>query len=230
MPVIAPIAIGTATKLYGAYNANQQQKKSEKALRELRRNPMARYQVDPKIANMYQQAASEASAPMGFGGAAESGFRNQLAKNLRGRYMNAMSMGGGSSAKGINAVLAGQETDALTNYAVANENMMRGSRNAALGRMGQYAGQFQRTADQNTSNDINYRTMLERALGESVSSQRDYKQNMFNSLGSDLITAGIYGMGTGTDKTVVEDDIVGAYGDRFYTPLRTSNRPVNFRR
>ena len=203
MPVIAPIAVGAATKLYGAYNADKQQKKSERALRELRNKPMARFQVDPKIAAMYQQAAGEASTPRGFGGSAESGFRNQLARSMRGRFANAMSMSGGSGARGINAVLAGQEADALTNFATADENIRRGNRNASLSRMGQFAGQYQRTADQNTSNDINYRMQLERALGEGVSSQRDYKQNMFNSLGSDLITAGIYGMGdTGVDKTV----------------------------
>jgi len=200
MPVsTAALAIGAGVKLYGAYNANQQQKKSQRALDQLRNNAMARYSVDPKIAGMYQQAASEASAPRGFGGSAEAGFRNMLAKNMRGRFMNATTIGGGSSARGVNAVLAGQEGDALTNYATANENMMRGNRNAALGRMGTYAGQYQRTADQNTGNDINYRMQLERALGEGVRSNRDYQQNMLGSMGSDLITAGMSNGDSGDD-------------------------------
>ena len=190
MPVTLAL-IGGGAKLYGAYNANQQQKKSQASLNQLRTNAMARYQIDPRIAKIYEQASSEASAPRGFGGSAEAGFRNQLAKGMRGRFMNATTIGGGSSARGVNAVLAGQEGDALTNYATANENMMRGSRNAAFGRMGTAANQYQRTADQNTGNDINYRMQLERALGEGVRSNRDYQQNFLGSMGSDLITAGI---------------------------------------
>jgi hypothetical protein len=131
--------------------------------------------------------------------------------------MNATTIGGGSSARGVNAVLAGQEGDALTNYATANENMMRGSRNAAFGRMGTAANQYQRTADQNTGNDINYRMQLERALGEGVRSNRDYQQNMLGSMGSDLMTAGIYGMGKKSSpsgdyqKPLVTESMPGGY-------------------
>lgn len=225
MPVTLAV-IGGGAKLYGAYNANQQQKKSQRALDQLRTNPMARYSVDPRIAGMYQQAASEASAPRGFGGSAEAGFRNMLAKNMRGRFMNATTVGGGSSARGVNAVLAGQEGDALTNYATANENMMRGNRNAALGRMGTYAGQYQRTADQNTGNDINYRMQLERALGEGVRSNRDYQQNFLGSMGSDLITAGIYGMGKRSPSTIITPP--GSPSGDYQKPLVTEAMPGGY--
>ena len=205
---IGMAAVGTGAKLASIPGSFINQRKSQRALDALRNQKMARYSVDPRIAKIYEQASSEASAPRGFGGSAEAGFRNQLTKGMRGRFMNALTVGGGSSARGVNAVLAGQEGDALTNYATANENMVRGNRNAAFGRMGTAANQYQRTGDQNTANDINYRMQLERALGESIRSEKDYRRNMLGSAGSDLLTAGIYnGFGSKTTPAIPTDTL-----------------------
>jgi hypothetical protein len=43
--------------------------------------------------------------------------------------------------------------------------------------------------------------MLERALGQGIQSQRDFRTNMLSGLGSDLITAGVMGMDDGDGLT-----------------------------
>jgi len=201
--------IGGAAKVGTAVAAGVRARKARKALKDLQGKPISRYTVDPKIKDMYEQAASEASAPRGFGGSTVSGFKNMLAKGSRGRFANAISTAGGSSSRGVNAVLAGQEGEALTGFTTANEGIVRGNRGAAFGRMGSGASQFQRTGDHNTSQDINYRMMLERALGEAASSNRDSMTSSFNSIGSDLISAGASGLmdsGYSTGKSIPRVD------------------------
>jgi hypothetical protein len=206
MAALATTALvaGAAAKGASAIAAGVRAKKARKSLAELQKKKMERYSVDPKVKQIYEQAAMEAAAPRGFGGSAVSGFRNMLAKSNRGRFANAISLSGGSGARGVNAVLAGQQGEDMTNFATANENIMRANRNQALNRMQQGASQFQRTRDQNTANDINYRMLLERALGGAVSSNRDYMTNTISGLGSDLITAGIMGF---DGKSVQGEDI-----------------------
>jgi hypothetical protein len=200
-PFTASLIVGGASKLASLPSSYSDQMKLERRLKSLQGQPMSRYTIDPKIENLYRQSIGEASNPEGFGGATTSNFRQQLARMQRARFGAARSMGGG--ARGINAVLAGQELDQLNQFAVGDENLRRSNRLGALGRAGSYAGQFQAMRDRNTSFDQNYRLQLERALGQSIASQKDYRRNMLSGMGSDLITTGISGMmgGNAMDKT-----------------------------
>ena len=200
-PFTASLIVGGASKLASLPSSYSDQMKLERRLKALQRQPMARYSIDPKIEGLYRQSIGEASNPEGFGGATASNFRQQLARMQRARFGAARSMGGG--ARGINAVLAGQELDQLNQFAVGDENLRRSNRLGALGRAGNYAGQFQAMRDRNTSFDQNYRLQLERALGEGIRSQRDYRRNLLSGMGSDMITTGISGMmgGNAMDKT-----------------------------
>lgn len=189
---------GGASKLIGMADSAISQRRLERQLKDLNKTPMARYSISPEIENLYRQSIGEASNPRGFGGAAYSGFRKNLGGIQRGRFANAMNMSGGSGSRAINAVLGGQELDALGNYYTADENIRRGNRQSALGRSQGFASQFQRTRDMNTSNDINYRQNLERAIGGGIASQKSYRNNMLGGLGSDLITSGfMQGFGGG---------------------------------
>lgn len=183
--------VGLAAKAYGAVDSYRNQKRLEGQLRELRKTPMARYTIDPKIRDVYAKALEDASNPEGFGGATISNFRNQLGQNIRGRFRNALSMSGGSGARGINAVLNSQGLDAINQFAVADEGIRRGNRMSGLNRSMSLASQFQNTRDRNTQFEQNYRLMTERALGEGIQRQRDYRNNMISGAGSDLISAGL---------------------------------------
>ncbi len=255
-PISAGLAaVGAISKLSAIPISIRSQRLLEKQLKGLQSQKMARYSIDPKIAKLYEQSIGEASNPEGYGGATYGNFRSALGRNLRSRYMQARSMGGG--ARGINAVLSGQGLDAINQYAAGDEGMRRSNRIGALGRAGSYASQFQNIRDRNTSFDQNYRLQLERGLGEGIRSQKDYRRNLFSGMGNDLLSAGVMGSIYGNDSTDVEEDVVGvgrgvtpellspqsryylnrnpfipesAYGDRRYTPPLTSDKPVNFRR
>ena len=193
---------GGAAKAAGAVDSIISQRRLERQLKDLNKTPMARFQVDSKVEDLYRQSVGEASNPRGFGGAAYSGFRKNLGSIQRGRFANAISASGGQGSRAINAVLGGQELDSLGNYYAADENIRRGNRQSALGRSQGFASQFQRTRDANTSNDINYRMQLERGLGEGIRSQKDYRRGMLSSMGGDLLTAGImqgFGGGDGVE-------------------------------
>ncbi len=193
---------GGAAKAAGAVDSIISQRRLERQLKDLNKTPMARFQVDSKIEDLYRQSVGEASNAKGFGGAAYSGFRKNLGGIQRGRFANAMNMSGGQGSRAINAVLGGQELDSLGSYYQADENLRRSNRLGALGRSGTYANVFQNIRNQNTSNDINYRMQLERGLGEGIRSQKDYRRNMLSSAGGDLLTAGImqgFGGGDGVE-------------------------------
>ena len=192
-PITAGIMAGAglAAKAYGGVQSYRNQRKLEGQLRDLQKTPMAKFEIDPKIEKLYSQSMSEASSPIGYDAATLSNFRSSLARNLRSRYKNAMNISGGSGARGVNAVLAGQELDALGKYAAGDESMKRQSRLGALNRGMSLASQFQNVRDRNTSFNQNYRLMVERALGEGIQRQRDYRNNLISGAGSDLISAGI---------------------------------------
>ena len=202
-PVSATMAgLGLAAKAYGGVQSYRMQRKMENQLRDLQKTPMAKYTIDPKVRGLYEQSIAEASKPEGYGGATVSSFRQGIGRNIRGRFRNAMSVSGGSGSRGINAVLNSQGMDAYNQFAVGDENLRRSNRNMALNRSQGYANQFQNIKDRNTSFDQNYRLQTERALGEGIRSQRDYRTNMISGAGNDLITAGI------------------GYGDNFALPER----------
>ena len=145
---------------------------------------------------------------------------------MRGRFGNAVSMGGG--ARGINAVLAGQEGDALGNFYAGDEAIRRANRQTGMGRMGTAASVSQAVRDRNAQQKLNYRLMLEQALGGSIRSNKDYINNMIGGLGSDLITAGadMDGGGIGEEEQVLGGDLDFSQPE---TPMlrRMSPRDIN---
>lgn len=189
MPVsLALLGVGLVGKGISAYNSNQQEKKLRKQLAEQQKTPYQRYSVAPQIQNAYSQAYGESSAPRGYTGAQTGSFRAQLGQMLSSRFGAATNASTGSSGKAINSILGGQETQAINQFAANDPTEM--NRRAALGRMGQYAGQFQRTQDQNTNFDQQYKLQTERALGSSIASQRNYRQNLMSGAAGQLLGVG----------------------------------------
>ena len=88
--------------------------------------------------------------------------------------------------------MAGQEGDALGSFYAGDEAIRRANRQTGMGRMGTAASVSQAVRDRNAQQKLNYRLMLEQALGGSIRSNKDYINNMIGGLGSDLITAGAY--------------------------------------
>lgn len=181
--------VGAATRAYSAYKSGQAEDQAQNNLNELYKTPAPRYKVNPRISGLYDQAIGEASNPQGYTGAQTTNFRQQLGQILKSRFTNATSLSGGNSSRAIAGVLGGQETDAINKFAAGNPT--NSNRLAALSRAGGYAHDFQSVDNNNTSQDINYRTRVENAYGNTIASQRNYRQNLLTSTGNDLIgTAG----------------------------------------
>jgi hypothetical protein len=199
---LALAAVGAGAKVVGMIDSYSQQKKAERELAKLSAEKRKRYEVTPEIRAGYEQAMGDASTRRGYGGATLSNFRRKLGQTLSAKGRMANNISGGSSARGVNAVLAGQETAALGDFYAGEEAFANQNRERAIGRKGQYENLYQRIADENTQQDINYRNMLEQAYGSSIRSQRDYRLGSLSSLGTDLITAGVmkYNPDNGTNK------------------------------
>jgi len=226
------MAAGAGAKLYGVGQSIASERRLRRDLDRLNQTPYARYSVDPKLAKLYEQSIGEASAPEGFGGAEIANFRNNLGRMQRGRFATARNMTGGRGSRAINSVLNNQGMDAIGNFYAGDAGMRRTNRMSALSRSQGLAGQFQAARDRNTGFEQNYRLQTERALGQGIRGQRDFRNNMLSGLGSDLITGSMAygdfgGGGTGGDGM----DMSGTAGsDNLYTPsgrasmLSTRNR------
>lgn len=196
--------VGAATRAYSAYKSGQAEDQAQNNLNELYKTPAPRYKVNPRISGLYDQAIGEASNPQGYTGAQTTNFRQQLGQILKSRFTNATSLSGGNSSRAIAGVLGGQETDAINKFAAGNPT--NSNRLAALSRAGGYAHDFQNTDNTNTSQDINYRTRVENAYGNSIASQRNYRQNLLTSTGNDLIGTAGYLLPSGLGKKAIPDD------------------------
>jgi hypothetical protein len=196
------MAAGAASKLYGVGESIASERRLRRDLYRLNQTPYARYSVDPKLAKLYEQSIGEASAPEGYGGAEIANFRNNLGRMQRGRFATARNMTGGRGSRAINSVLNNQGMDAIGNFYAGDAGMRRTNRMSALSRSQGLAGQFQGIRDRNVAFDQNYRMQTERALGQGIRGQRDFRSNMLSGLGSDLITGAMaYGDFGGDDNT-----------------------------
>ena len=201
----AAIGAGVVSKGVGMLSSYAQQKKAERDLAKLTSTPRARFGVSPQVRGLYEQALTDATNPRGYGGAALSSYRSRLGQLMANKYRQASSLGGG--ARGVNAVLAGQEADALGSMYAGDEAMKQSNRNMALVRASQGASAYQRILDANTQQDISYRNLLEQSLGNSIRGQRDYRLGTLSGLGNDLITGGLmYAGGIGGNGT---EDVTG---------------------
>ncbi len=194
LPLVS-LGAGAIAKGIGAVNSIQAQKRLEKRLRDLEAKPLEEYTIDPALKGAYSQALGEASSPTGFTGNQLGAYRQRLAQMRRARLGSVRNMTGGSGGRAVNAILGGQELNALNDMALADANLALSNRNNALNRSMTLGGQSQNIRNMNTQTRLNRRLMLEQALGQGIRSQRDYRMNMLGGLGTDLLTIGAFGLG-----------------------------------
>ena len=203
---LAMMGIGAVAKGAGAVDSYFQQRKAQRQLDALGREALPMYSVNPAIARLYSGAVGEVARPEGYSGAERGMFQQNLARGLNTQAANARSMGGGSMSRAISGVLAGNQLNQLNQFAAQDAGLARQNRNAAYSRLMGAANTMQGIGNQNTSMLANRRLRQEELLGQAIASQRAYRTNALNSLGSDLTTAGTYGLmgggfGGGGEKT-----------------------------
>lgn len=173
----------TATATYTPFRVAlgvSQYYKANKALKELEKTPMARYNITPEQTRSYNRA--ENMANVGFTGAEKAAFNQQVASSQNRAFRNALNVGGGNAARGISGALGASRLSALNNFAANDASLKR--RNVA------YADQVGRglTNQRNTqtAQDIAYRMELERTLGRARSLGIE---NIANAMGGQALMA-----------------------------------------
>ena len=188
------MGLGAAAKGAGAIGSYYQQRKAQRQLDELGRQALPEYSVNPAIARIYSGALGDISSPQGFSGAERASFEQSLGRGLNTQAASARSMGGGSMSRAISGALSGNQLGQYNQFAAQNAGLARQNRNAAYSRLMGAANTMQGISNQNISMAANRRMQQENLLGQAISSQRAYRTNLLNSLGSDLTTAGTYGL------------------------------------
>ena len=205
---LTAMGVGAASQGIGALFSYFNQRDAQRQLDELSKQPLPRYSVNPAVSRIYGGAMRGIAQPQGFTGGQRAMYNQDIAQGLNAQYNNARSMGGGSLSRAISGSLAGNRLNAYNQMAGQDAQLARQYQNAAYSRMLGAANTMQSVQDRNTAVDVNRRLQEENALADAITSNRDYRRNMLNQLGSELGTYGMYtalgygkGTGTGTDDS-----------------------------
>lgn len=209
MPPFDPISLGlmglgVAAKGAGAIGSYYQQRKAQRQLDALGREALPQYSVNPAISRIYSGALGQIASPQGYSGAETANFQQNMARGLNTQAANARSMGGGSMSRAISGALSGNQLGQYNQFAAQDAGLARQNRNAAYSRLMGAANTMQGISNQNVGMAANRRLRQEELLGQGIASQRAYRMNLLGGIGSDLTTAGTYGLmkgGLGEDET-----------------------------
>ena len=209
MPPFDPISLGlmglgTVAKGAGAIGSYYQQRKAQRQLDALGREALPQYSVNPAISRIYSGALGQIASPQGYSGAETANFQQNMARGLNTQAANARSMGGGSMSRAISGALSGNQLGQYNQFAAQDAGLARQNRNAAYSRLMGAANTMQGISNQNVGMAANRRLRQEELLGQGIASQRAYRMNLLGGIGSDLTTAGTYGLmkgGLGEDET-----------------------------
>jgi len=199
---LTAMGVGAAAQGVGALFSYFNQRDAQRQLDALNKQPLPRYSVNPAVSRIYGGAMRGVAQPQGFTGGQRAMYNQDIAQGLNAQYNNARSMGGGSLSRAISGSLAGNRLNAYNQMAGQDAQLARQYQNAAYSRMLGAANTMQGIQNQNTAVDVNRRLRQEELLGQAITSNRDYRRNMLNQLGSELGTFGMYnalGYGKGGD-------------------------------
>jgi hypothetical protein len=194
LPLAVPLAMagaGLVTKGYGMYEANKRQKEADKQLAELAKKPYDQYKVNPLVSRYTQMGLRDIQIPQGFTGAEAAQFQQRIAAGQEAARRNAISLGGSSVSKAVNAALGSANLAAENQFAAQGAGLARSNRNLGYGRFIQGAGIAQNIQDRNIQNALNRRMMLEQAYGAASRQAADQQRQFIQGMGSDLFGAGV---------------------------------------
>ena len=221
MPLIAA-AIGGGINLgvtaFRGYNASQERDRQQARLDTLSATPLPKYKVSDEINSIYGQAASEAANPMGFSGAEKNAFNQNIAQNYNTQFYNAVNRTGGQTGRFANAVLSGNNINAMNTFASNDAALARQNRMAALSRQMSAARDINNVGLQNTQADIQRRLMTEQNLGGAVGMQNQNIDQALKSVGDlGAMAAGyaLSGYGGGAGKVGSDASRIDTSGNIF---------------
>jgi len=211
---------GLGMKAYNMYGAAQREKEAMKGLRNLANTPYARYSVNPLVSRYTQMGLRDIQNPQGFSGAETGAFQQGLAQSQAGARQNALSIGGSSVSRAVNAGLNSANLGAMNQFAGQNAALARQNRNLGFSRYMQGAGIAQNIDNMNTQNELQRRMMMEQAYGAAARQNRDIYSQSLEGMGNDLLGAGLY---KGLQGDFVSDGAKNFLGNMFNGQGEQSN-------
>jgi hypothetical protein len=188
--IIMPLtiaAIGGAVNLgvtaFRGMNASNEKNKQQARLDTLSATALPKFKVSDEINSIYGQASSEALNPMGFSGAEKNAFNQNISQNYNTQFYNAVNRTGGQTGRFANAVLSGNNINAMNTFASNDASLARQNRMAALSRMMSGANTIQGVENANSQAEIQRRLMTEQALGGAVAQQNQNIDQAWKSVG-----------------------------------------------
>jgi hypothetical protein len=176
-------AINLGTTAFRGMNASQEKNRLQARLDTLSATALPKFKVSDEINSIYGQAASEAANPMGFSGAEKNAFGQNLAQNYNTQFYNAVNRTGGQTGRFANAVLSGNNINAMNTFASNDAALARQNRMAALSRQMSAARDINNVGLQNTQADIQRRLMTEQTLGGAIAQQNQNIDQAWKSVG-----------------------------------------------
>lgn len=189
---------GAAASVPGLIYGIGQTQRSKKALDELNKTPLPKYNITPEQLAAQQRAGqsyqrAQGLALGGYTPAEKAAYQQNLAKANNTALYNARNVGGGQSSSAINGALGSQNLNALLNFASSDAALNRQNIRYA-DQAGQYLDQTgqQITNQKNlqTNIDIQRRLMQEQALGKALSEGRTNTANSSAQLLGNAATIG----------------------------------------
>jgi hypothetical protein len=180
-----PLIIGGAILSAGMqglnmYRSNKFMEEAQRGLEDLQKNPIKPYSVSGVAQQLGTQAIGEMGSPMGYTGAERNVFQNQLANQFNTTYNRALNLSGGSGARAAQGILAASSLSAANEFAAREAALREQRRQAAMGRVGAYAGQVQAIDNANVQANI----MAQRDLNAAIGAQRENIGRAWSSIGN----------------------------------------------
>lgn len=204
-----PLIIGGAILSAGMqglnmYRSNKFMEEAQRGLEDLQKNPIKPYSVSGVAQQLGTQAIGEMGSPMGYTGAERNVFRNQLANQFNTAYNRSINLSGGVGARAAQGILSAANLGAATEFASREAALREQRRQAAMSRVGAYAGQVQAIDNANVQANM----MAQRDLNAAIGAQRENIGRAWSSIGNLGSMAVGYGLNSYTSP----------YKDLFKTP------------
>jgi hypothetical protein len=183
LPLLVPIIGGLVSagmQGLNMYRSSKFMEEAQRGLEDLQKNPIKPYSVSGVAQQLGTQAIGEMGSPMGYTGAERNVFQNQLANQFNTTYNRALNLSGGSGARAAQGILAASSLSAANEFAAREAALREQRRQAAMGRVGAYAGQVQAIDNANVQANM----MAQRDLNAAIGAQRENIGRAYSSIGN----------------------------------------------
>jgi hypothetical protein len=182
VPLAVPIAmagVGLASAGVGAYMASRDQRRAERALASL--GPRKSLTVPQEILDAYRERLRRYATPSGYSQAELNQMQQAQARQNATLFSRASSLGSPQSA--LQAIAANTNASNWSNVAAANAEMKRRQQLSDLSAADTLAGTISGYRFRSAAGDQEYRDLTERALGESIRTNKQSQRDMIAGIG-----------------------------------------------